>query len=208
MTRINIRSFVVGAILALSAVVFFAATQQETHTSSQFSHYTGMQGEWYNANDKPVYIIVKGHDHVILKDEKGKKYDAEFEGPWIIKVKGQNRTGRIHDGGRRLVWSDGGVWTRYPEGKTHISGTWYMGKQPVEVKVFDNGYQFRAQLKNGNTFKGHAGGAHSLVIPSKNLTGHINNDANTIFWSDGKIWTRTRSGGGSGPLTQPAPNGG
>jgi hypothetical protein len=208
MSHFHVKSFIVGVVIALGAAVFFAATQLGHRPPAPFNHYTGMEGEWYNMNDKPVYIIVKGNNDVILKDGDGKKFNAEFQGPWMIKVKGQKRTGTIQDGGRRLKWSDGGMWTRYPGGKTHISGTWYNGKQPIEVKVYDNGYHFMVTLKNGNTIKGHAGGAHSLVIPSKNITGHINNAANTVFWSDGKIWTRSPGGSGSGPLRSPAPGGG
>jgi len=208
MKRLHFGSLVIGAIIAICGAALLAAVQFDFNYHQPFSHYTGMDGEWYNANDNPCYIIVRGHDKVYIKDGKGKMYDAVFEGPWTIKDKGQKRTGTIQDGGRRLKWSDGGMWTRYPKGKTHVSGTWYRNKQPIDVKVFDNGYKFVADYKNGPTLRGHAGGSHSLVIPSKNVTGHINRDANTIFWSNGNVWTRTPGGTGGGPLRTPGPNSG
>ncbi|MCI0454160.1 MAG: hypothetical protein L0Y68_04095 [Candidatus Dadabacteria bacterium] len=128
-----------------------------------------------------------------------------FTDPWNIEVPKWNVTGTIGQGGRRITWTNGTEWTRFPQSKTHISGRWYHGNKPTFIDVYDNGWRFSITNELGQTNNGTAQNPHTLYIPSLKVTGYINRDATKIEWTNGTTWTRhpAHGGGGSGPLTAP-----
>lgn len=160
----------------------------------------GISGVWYHGSSQ-THINVKDSDHVVLINENGDKTVGHFTSPWKIKAPGWNVTGTIQDGGSTISWSNNTTWTRFPSGKTHISGTWYHGRKPTSIEVFDNGWKFRITNEYGQTSNGSAKSSRELYIPSLGITGYVSDDGSRITWSNDTTWTRTPKG--SGPLSSP-----
>lgn len=160
----------------------------------------GISGIWYH-NSMQTHINVKDFTNVVLINESGDKAVGHFVNPWQIKVPGWNVVGNIQNGGTQISWSNNTTWTRYPSGKTHISGTWYHNNSPTSIQVYDNGWRFSITNESGQTSDGYAKSSRELYIPSLGISGNVNNDATRIRWSNGTVWTRSPSG--SGPLSSP-----
>lgn len=160
----------------------------------------GISGIWYH-NSMQTHINVKDFTNVVLINESGDKAVGHFVNPWQIKVPGWNVVGNIQNGGTQISWSNNTTWTRYPSGKTHISGTWYHNNSPTSIQVYDNGWRFSITNESGQTSDGYAKSSRELYIPSLGISGNVNNDATRIRWSNGTVWTRNP--GGSGPLSSP-----
>lgn len=168
--------------------------------SLSYSQDYGISGVWYHDNMQ-THVNVRDFDHVVLINENGDRAVGHFVDPWRIKVPGWNVVGNIQDGGTRISWSNNTVWTRYPSGKTHISGTWYHDASPTSIQVYDNGWKFSITNEFGQTNDGYAKSSRELYVPSLGITGYVNNEATRIRWSNGTVWTRTPRG--SGPLSSP-----
>lgn len=160
----------------------------------------GISGIWYH-NNMQTHINVRDFTHVVLINESGDRAVGHFTNPWQIKVPSWNVVGSIQDGGTQISWSNNTTWTRYPSGKTHISGTWYHNNSRTSIQVYDNGWRFSITNERGQTSDGTARSSRELYIPSLGITGYVNNDATRIRWSNGTVWTRSPSG--SGPLSSP-----
>lgn len=160
----------------------------------------GISGIWYH-NSMQTHINVKDFTNVVLINESGDRAVGHFVNPWQIKVPGWNVVGNIQNGGTQISWSNNTTWTRYPSGKTHISGTWYHNNSPTSIQVYDNGWRFSITNESGQTSDGYAKSSRELYIPSLGISGNVNNDATRIRWSNGTVWTRNP--GGSGPLSSP-----
>ena len=186
------RSALISSLLFLSLLLVLPRIS----SSEDF----GISGTWYH-NNMQTQINVKDFTHVVLVNENGDKAVGRFVDPWQIKVPGWNVTGAIQNGGNQITWSNNTVWTRYPSGKTHISGRWYHGNSPTSIQVYDNGWKFSITNENGQTSNGYAKSSRELYIPSLGITGLVNDAATKIKWSNGTVWTRNP--GGSGPLSSP-----
>lgn len=182
----------------VSSLVFLAILFLMPLISS--SQDFGISGIWYH-NNMQTHINVRDFTHVVLINESGDRAVGHFTNPWQIKVPGWNVVGSIQDGGTQISWSNNTTWTRYPSGKTHISGTWYHNNSRTSIQVYDNGWRFSITNERGQTSDGTARSSRELYIPSLGITGYVNNDATRIRWSNGTVWTRSPSG--SGPLSSP-----
>jgi hypothetical protein len=160
----------------------------------------GIGGIWYH-NNMQTHINVRDFTHVVLINENGDRAVGHFIDPWQIKVPGWNVVGNIQNGGTQIAWSNNTSWTRYPSGKTHISGTWYHNNRPTSIQVYDNGWRFSITNENGQTSDGYAKSSRELYIPSLGISGYVNEDATKIRWTNGTVWTRNPHG--SGPLSSP-----
>ncbi len=184
---------------ALSAAVLATAP------TAALSGGPSIEGRWYY-NGQPCHIRVNGWDQVKLRNNEGRKATGTFQGPWTISVPEWNVNGSIQNGGNKIAWSNGTVWTRYPAEQTHISGRWYRGNRPCKIQVYDNGWGVTITNEDGDSYNGRAQGSNSIYIPAINVTGHVSYDAKTISWSNGTTWTRSPSGGGGrGPFTSHGP---
>ena len=96
---------------------------------AKLSAAPSVTGRWY-FQGQPCHITVIGHDQIKLRNNEGRKAKGTFKGPWMISVPDWNVTGAIQDGGNKISWSNGTVWTRFPDQQTHISGKWFHGKRP------------------------------------------------------------------------------
>lgn len=184
---------VIASSLVLLAVLFLTPL---ISSSQDF----GISGIWYH-DSMQTHINVKDFTNVVLINENGDRAVGHFVNPWQIKVPGWNVVGNIQNGGTQISWSNNTTWTRYPSGKTHISGTWYHNSSPTSIQVYDNGWRFSITNESGQTSDGYAKSSRELYIPSLGITGHVNEDATRIRWSNGTVWTRNP--GGSGPLSSP-----
>lgn len=168
--------------------------------AASFSQDYGLSGVWYH-NNKETHINVRDSDHVVFVNENGDRAVGHFTDPWHVKVPKWSVTGSIKEGGNSINWSNNTVWTRYSDGKTHISGRWYHGNRPTWIEVYDNGWKFSITNERGQKSNGEARSSRELYIPSLGITGHVSSDGTKIKWSNGTAWTRSPSG--SGPLSAP-----
>ena len=186
------RNVIMSSLLILS--VLFLTPRMS------YSQDFGISGVWYH-DSMQTNISVKDFTHVVLTNETGDKATGHFINPWQIKVPAWSVVGNIQNGGTQIAWSNNTTWTRFPSGKTHISGTWYHNNSPTSIQVYDNGWRFSITNENGQTSNGYAKSSRELYIQSLGITGIVNSDGTRIKWSNGTVWTRNP--GGSGPLSAP-----
>ena len=168
--------------------------------SSSFAQDYGISGTWYYG-DTPTHISVEYKNRIILNNGEGSRAIGYFTDPWHIQVPDWKVNGQITHNGRRISWSNGTTWTRFPDKQTHVSGRWYHDGKPTSIEVYDNGWRFTIINEQGQRSSGVAKSPTVLYIPSLHLTGYINQDATRIRWTNGTVWTRSRDGGGGqGPI--------
>lgn len=184
--------YLIGFLMAILTISLFI-------TQESLAQNFGIGGTWYH-NDKPTHVNVNGYERVVFINEDGDKAVGHFVNPWKVNVPKWGVNGTIENGGRRIAWTNGTTWTRYPEKKTHVSGRWYHGDKPTYINVYDNGWKFSITNEFGETSDGTAQGPHTLYVPSLSIYGHVNRDATVIRWTNGPVWTRYPDGNGSGPL--------
>lgn len=160
----------------------------------------GISGTWYYGNTQ-THINVRFGNQVSLNNGEGSNARGFFTNPWTLKVPQWNVTGEIRQSGNKIAWSNGTIWTRFPDQKTHISGRWYHNGQPTSIDVYDDGWRFTITNEQGQQSDGKAKGDRELYIPSLGITGYVNQNATKIKWTNGTVWTRNPNSGGDGPLS-------
>jgi len=113
------KRYLIGFLMAILTISLFNAQES-------LAQNFGISGTWYH-NDKPTHVNVTGHDRVVFINEDGDKAVGHFVNPWKVNVPKWSVNGTIENGGRKIAWTNGTTWTRYPEKKTHVSGRWYHG---------------------------------------------------------------------------------
>ncbi len=80
-----------------------------------------------------------------------------------------------------------------------IDGTWYFGEKPLSVEIYDSGWRFSVTDESGHKTHGKSFNPAVIYLPSENITGHIEEEATIIEWSDGTYWSREAFTGSEPP---------
>ena len=185
---------------ALSSFLVIITAVLMLPASSNSEDY-GISGTWYYGN-MPTHIRVESKNRIMLDNGEGSDATGFFTDPWHIKVPAWKVDGQVTHNGRRISWSNGTTWTRFPDKQTHISGRWYHDGRPTSIEVYDNGWRFTIINEQGQRSDGKAQSPRVLYVPSLHLTGYVNQDATKIRWTNGTVWTRSPDSG-PGPLSSP-----